>query len=329
MIKRLYLFVLISILFITGCVSSSFLQTTDTVLMVSPDDFAYNTETADSNIFQHNDTSASKTKNEAMEQFNNMIKKLESENIRVIQMKSRKDIKTPDAVFPNNWFSTHRDSEKRTIVVLYPMLTPNRRSEVRPDLLKEKLEDSGIKVSKIINLTHYCNQDKILEGTGSMVLDRVHKVAFASLSPRTNRDVLEDFCKQLGYRSLTFHSYNKGKLIYHSNVMMSVGTDFAVICVECIKDESERKKVLSELKNLGKRIIEISSKQMENMCGNILELHDIDGNRRIIMSASAYSNFSPEQKKEIEKSGTILPFDIHTIENIGGGSARCMVAEIF
>ena len=328
-VKKIRLSLFVLILFIIGCASSNPIQTTDTVFMVSPDDFAYNTQTAASNVFQHNDAPVLKVRNQAMEQFNNMVKKLRSKNIRVIQIKSRKDIETPDAVFPNNWVTTHRDGKNGTIIVLYPMLTPNRRAEVRIDLLKNKLEESGMKISKTIDLTHYCKQNKALEGTGSMVLDRIHKVAFASLSPRTNRVVLEDFCNRLDYRFVVFHSYDKGKLIYHSNVMMSVGTDFAVICAECIKDETERKMVLNELKELGKRIIEISLKQMKHMCGNILELHAINGKKTIIMSTSAYNHFSLEQKKELEKSGTILSFDVHTIENIGGGSVRCMVAEVF
>ncbi|MDI6687186.1 MAG: arginine deiminase-related protein [Desulfobacterales bacterium] len=186
-----------------------------------------------------------------------------------------------------------------------------------------------MKISKTIDLTHYCKQNKALEGTGSMVLDRIHKVAFASLSPRTNRVVLEDFCNKLGYRSVVFHSYDKEKLIYHSNVMMSIGTDYAVICTEAIKDETEKKTVLNELKKLGKRIIEISPEQMNHMCGNILELHAVNGEKKIIMSTSAYNHFSIEQKKKLEKSGDILSFDVHTIENIGGGGVRCMVAEIF
>lgn len=329
MVKKIYLSIFVLILFVIGCSSTNLIQTTDTVFMVSPDDFAYNKETAASNAFQHNNAPVLKARDQAMEQFNTMVEKLQSENIRVIQIKSRKDIETPDAVFPNNWFSTHRNEENGTLIVVYPMLTQNRRTEVRIDLLKKKLEESKIKISKMIDLTYYNRQNKALEGTGSMVLDRIHKVAFASLSPRTNREVLEDFCNKLGYRSVVFHSYDKGKLIYHSNVMMSIGTDFAVICAEGIKDETERKMVLNELKKLGKRIIEISLEQMKHMCGNILELHAINGEKTIIMSASAYNHFSIEQKKELEKSGTILSFDIHTIENIGGGSVRCMVAEIF
>lgn len=329
MVKRIRFFLFVLILFIIGCASGNLTQTTDTVFMVSPDDFAYNKQTAASNVFQHNDTPVLEARNQAMDQFNKMVKKLQSENIRVIHVKSRNDIKTPDAVFPNNWFSTHRNGERGTAIVIYPMATPNRRDEVRVDLLKSKLKENGIKISKVIDLSHYNKQNKALEGTGAMVLDRIHKAAFVSLSPRANKELLEDFCKQLGYRPVTFHSYDKGELIYHTNVMMSVGTDYAVICSESIKDKSERKMVLNELKKLGKRIVEISPEQMEHMCGNILELHATDGENVIIMSTTAYKNFSRAQKKELEKSGAIIPFDIHTIENIGGGSARCMAAEIF
>ena len=329
MVKKFYLFLFVFVLFSIECISGNQAQTTDTLFMVSPNDFAYNKQTAASNVFQHKDTRELKTREQAMEQFNAMVEKLQAENIRVIQMKSRSDIKTPDAVFPNNWVTMHKDGGKGTLIVVYPMLTPDRRAEVRVDLLKKKLEEKGIKISRIIDLTHYNKQNKALEGTGSMVLDRIHKVAFASLSPRTNRKILEDFSNKLGYRSVVFHSYDKGKLIYHSNVMMSIGSDFAVICAEAIKDQTEKKMVLNELKKLGKRIIEISLEQMRHMCGNILELHTVNGEKKIIMSTSAYSHFSIEQKKELEKSGTILSFDVHTIENIGGGSVRCMVAETF
>ncbi|MBW1744126.1 MAG: amidinotransferase [Deltaproteobacteria bacterium] len=329
MSKKIRLLSFILILFVAGCVSSGLTQTTDTVLMVCPDDFAYNPQTAASNVFQHQDKSALQDNKLAMEQFNGMVDELSSADIRVIRMKSREDVKTPDAVFPNNWFSTHRDGKSDTLIVVYPMHTPNRRAEIRVGLLKEKLKQNGITVSRIIDLTHYSEQGKALEGTGSLVLDRVHKVAFASLSPRTDRQVLDDFCVELGYRPVGFHSHMRGKLIYHTNVMMSVGTDFAVICAESIKDDSERELVLKELRELGKRIILISAEQIKHMCGNILELHSRSGNKVILMSTSAYSNFTPQQKKELEKSASLLPVDIHTIENIGGGSARCMVAEIF
>jgi len=329
MVKKIRFLLFILILFIIGCASGNLIQTTDTVFMVSPDDFAYNKQTAVSNVFQHNNTPVLEARKQARNQFNRMVKKLQSEGIRVIYVKSREDIKTPDAVFPNNWFSTHRSGERGAAIVIYPMATPNRRDEVRIDLLKSKLKENGIKISKVIDLRHYNKQNKALEGTGAMVLDRIHKTAFVSLSPRANKELLEDFCKQLGYRPVVFHSYDKGELIYHTNVMMSVGTDYAVICSESIVDKSERKMVVGELKKLGKRIVEISPEQMGHMCGNILELRTTDGENVIIMSTTAYKNYSPAQKKELEKSGTLIPFNIHTIENVGGGSARCMVAEIF
>jgi hypothetical protein len=329
MSKKIRLLSFALILFVAGCGSSSFIQTTDTVVMVCPDDFAYNPQTAKSNVFQHQDKSVQEDNKLAREQFGGMVDGLSSADIRVIQMKSREDVKTPDAVFPNNWFSTHRDGKSNTLIVVYPMHTPNRRAEIRVGLLQEELQQNGITVSRIIDLTHYNEQGKALEGTGSLVLDRVHKVAFASLSPRTDRQVLDDFCTELGYRPVVFHSHMSGKLIYHTNVMMSVGTDFAVICAESIKDDGERNLVLEELKKLDKRAILISTEQIKHMCGNILELHSRGGKRVILMSTSAYSNFTPEQKKELEKSGTLLPVDIHTIEDVGGGSARCMVAEIF
>jgi hypothetical protein len=328
MTGRCYSLIFAAILFLSGCASGPLSQTTDTVFMVSPDDFAFNPETAASNVFQNEPTSVLKSRGEAMAQFDGMVAKLRSEGIRVIEVNSRTDEKTPDAVFPNNWFSIHRDGIGST-VVLYPMLTPNRRAEVRPDVLKRNLEEHGIKISRIIDLTRYCSQNKALEGTGSLVLDRVHKVAFASLSPRTDEDVLKDFCTSTGYRQITFRSYNKGKLIYHTNVMMSLGADFAVICEESITDDAERAMVLAELKALGKRIVRISSEQMEHMCANILEVRDIDGNRKILMSTTAYSHFSDGQREDLGRSGKIVQVDVHTIEEIGGGSARCMVAEIF
>jgi len=251
MVKKIRLFLFVLILLTIGCASGNRTQTTDTVFMVSPDDFAYNIQTAASNAFQHNDTPVLEARNQAMDQYNKMVKKLQSENIKVIHVKSRNDIKTPDAVFPNNWFSTHRNGGSGTAIVIYPMATPNRRDEVRVGFLKRNLKENGIKISKVIDLSHYNKQNKALEGTGAMVLDRIHKVAFVSLSPRANKELLEDFCNQLGYRPVIFHSYDNGKLIYHTNVMMSVGTDFAVICSESIKDNSEKKMVLNELKKLG------------------------------------------------------------------------------
>ncbi|MFH1741321.1 MAG: arginine deiminase-related protein [bacterium] len=318
------------LLLVAGCVSVAPQQTTDTVFMVCPDDFAYNPETAKSNVFQHRLEDPAEAQRQAVAEFERMVKTLEAAGVRVVHVHSRRDVKTPDAVFPNNWFSVHRTADGNNVLVVYPMLAPDRRAERRVDLVKEKLRSCGIVISRVINLANYETQGKFLEGTGSMVLDRVHRVAFASLSPRTDPDVLEEFCRELDYRPFSFHSHDSGgKLIYHTNVMMSVGEEFAIVCAEAIKDEAERSAVLGKLDNLGKKIIRISLDQTRNMCGNVLELHSRDGTKVIVMSKTAYDHFTEEQRAELATFGTLVPVDITTIETIGGGSARCMIAEIF
>ncbi len=305
-------------------------QTTDTVFMVSPDDFQYNVETAASNVFQHQLTDPKEQTRRAVAQFNHMVKTLEEEGITVIHVPSRKDVITPDAVFPNNWFSTHRDREGQNVLVVYPMLTPNRRAEERVGLLLKKFKEHGFPVSWLVDLTGYEKENRALEGTGSMVLDRVQKVAFASLSPRTDQGILQDFCGQMGYRAVTFDSYDgHGKLVYHTNVMMSLGVGFAVICAEAIKDPAQRARVLARLKGLGKKVMEIHLGQMENMCVNILELRTRNSGGIIVMSRRAHDHFTAAQRTELAGFGKLVAVDIHTIEDIGGGSARCMMAEVF
>ena len=304
-------------------------QTTDTVLMVSPDDFAFNQETAQSNVFQKRTAETVLLQKRAMAEFTGMVKKLRSSGVRVISLPSRRDIKTPDAVFPNNWFSLHKGGNGERIIAGYPMLAPNRRAERRVDELTGKLRENGINVSKTIDFSRYEVEGKFLEGTGSMVLDRTHRVAYASLSPRTDRSVLADFSDKLGYRPVTFSSYDStGSLIYHTNVMMSVGERFAVICADAIRDEQERATVLKELEQSGKTVIPITLDQVRSMCGNILELR-AKGKRIIVMSKTAYDHFTPGQKKILRGLGSLLPVNIKTIETTGGGSARCMLGELF
>jgi len=299
--------------------------------MVSPDHFAYNPQTAHSNLFQHQPKDEGKVTEQAVKEFNDMVKTLRDAGVNVEAVPSRTDIKTPDAVFPNNWFSTHMTSDGRSVLVIYPMLTQNRKDEVRIDLIKEKLEEkNGEEVYKVLDLSFYAKQGKVLEGTGVLILDRINHVVFVSTSPRTNIEVLFNFCKELNYRPIVFKSYDQnGKLIYHTNVMMSIGEDFAVIATDCIKDDIEREQVLAELKKLGKNVIKITPDQVNNMCGNVLELKTKDNNKVIVMSRTAYNHFTPEQRAELEKSGKIVPVDINTIEEVGGGSARCMLGEIF
>jgi hypothetical protein len=304
-------------------------QTTDTVFMVSPDDFAFNQETAQSNLFQNKGTDSGIARKRAMAEFSSMVKKIRSSGIHVITLPSRRDVKTPDAVFPNNWFSLHKMGSGERILVGYPMLATNRRAERRIEELKRKLLANNIKVSRIVDLSRHEGEGKYLEGTGSMVLDRAHRIAYASLSPRTDRKVLADFSEKLGYRPVAFSSYDSGgHLIYHTNVMMSVGDRFAVVCAEAIRDKQERATVLKELEQSGKKVITITLDQVSTMCGNILQLH-VKGKKVIVMSTTALDHFTPEQKKSLGGYGWLIPVNIETIETIGGGSSRCMLGEVF
>ena len=303
-------------------------QSTDTVLMVSPDTFQFNTQTAETNAFQHKaNTASSATVQAALAEFKEMVAELRRHHIRVLILPSRTDIDTPDAVFPNNWFSTHVEPDSTQIVVLYPMLAHSRRDERQWPALEAIL---NIKNVELKDLTEYESQQKYLEGTGSLVLDRVDKLAYAALSPRTHEEVLQEFCHQMHYTAVEFHSVDKNnKPIYHTNVVMSIGSDFAVVAAETILDELEREHVLSALKISGKKIIEITSTQMEQMAGNILEVCTQDGEIKIVMSQTARNAFTPDQLRQLSVFGDLIVVRIDTIEKLGGGSARCMMAEIF
>lgn len=304
-------------------------QTTSTVMMVSPDDFGFNTETAGSNLFQNRAADSGSVQKQALQEFDAMVARLRAAGIRVIRLPSRMDARTPDAVFPNNWFSLHKLSTGERVLVGYPMLAPNRRAERRLEHLGNRLAADGLAVSQVIDLSSFEQQQKFLEGTGSMVLDRAHRITYAALSPRTEPSVLQEFAQKLQYRPVSFHSYDCGGVpVYHTNVMMSVGKRFAVICAESIRDTSERDAVLGELRRTGKHIITITLEQMGMMCGNILELRSPKG-PLIVMSQTAYDHFTLQQKKELQRFGTLLPMQIPTIEAIGGGSARCMLGEVF
>lgn len=328
--NRLYL-VLIILFFLSHVAAfAEPRQTTDTILMISPDDFQFNAEAAKTNLFENKPETDTGVTQSAMKEFNDMVKTLRAADVEVITTPSRADVKTPDAVFPNNWFSLHKTQDEKNILVLYPMLTINRRAERRPDLLKEKLKSHNFNIDQVVDLTHFEKQNLALEGTGSMVLDRQNQIAFVSLSPRTNKQISMEFCKQLKYRPIFFHSYDQNKhLIYHTNVMMSMGEKFVVVCLESISNKQEKESLVLELKKLKKEIINIDFNQMNNMCGNILELNTKDNNKIIVMSKTAYNRFTNKQKEQLEKFGKIVPVDIPVIENIGGGSARCMIAEIF
>jgi hypothetical protein len=309
-------------------------QTTNTVFMVSPDYFGFNVQTSESNVFQNLlenlGRDAQSLRDDALSEFASMTADLQAAGIEVIHVPSRQGVETPDAVFPNNWFSVHQTANGGRYLVLYPMLASNRRLERQPATLIEAMRARGMSVDKVIDLTAYEAEDKFLEGTGSMILDREHGVAFAALSPRTHLDVLQDFASQTGYRPVVFYSVDPaGTAVYHTNVIMSVGAKFAVLCVDSIADKDEQARVLKELHDLGKTVIDIRFDQVLKMCGNILELQDKEGRSVIVMSRTAFDHFTAEQKSTLTEFGTLLPVDIPVIEAVGGGSARCMLGEVF
>jgi hypothetical protein len=298
----------------------------NTVIMVSPDSFRYNHETAQTNTFQHHlsvDVTTPKR------EFEHMVALLRQAGINVITLASRSDIETPDAVFVNNWFTLHMRSGQRTLVV-YPMYHTNRRPERQVDALKKALAQHGMPVEHVINLTQYEAKNKALEGTGSLVLDKQHGIAYAALSERTDPDLVKLWCRKLGYRPVIFRAFEGvGRPIYHTNVMMSIGQNYTILCTQCIQNEEERKEVLQQLHSAGKEVIEMTPDQVPYMTGNLLQLANAQGQRYILLSRTAADRLTPAQQKALQRHGTFLVAHIHAIETIGGGSARCMVAEAF
>lgn len=319
-------FIKFFIFFLTSC--GLFAQVAQKVVMVRPDYFRYNAETAVTNAFQRDSTDQGIRK-KALAEFNGAVQSLKDRGVEVLLLSSPPFI-TPDAVFPNNWFSIHKEGSSKRFMVLYPMLTPNRREERQVEALSNALAKQGVVVNEILDFTEYEKEDRALEGTGSMVLDRTNGVAYAALSPRTDEGILEQFCHQVGYKPVSFYSQDRyGNLIYHTNVMMSLGNAFCVVCLESIKDRDEKARFLGALLDSKKEVIEISHEQVEAMCGNILQLQNTEGEYVIVMSKSAEASFTKEQLIKLRKYGEILPLEISTIEAVGGGSARCMLAEVF
>jgi hypothetical protein len=305
-------------------------QSTDIVLMISPDTFQFNPQTAKTNVFQNASYQVNRYQEKVKQEFEHMVAALRAIDIRVIILPSRQDVITPDAVFPNNWFSIHSLTKNNVMLVLYPILAENRRAERQVDALQSALQNHHIHITQVIDLTDYEQQQKYLEGTGSMVLDRLNRIVYAALSPRTDIDVLNKFASIMHYHPVTFHSYdNQMQPVYHTNVMMSVGTNMAIINADSITDAIERDTVLNSLAKSQKEMILITQEQMYAMAGNMLELCDGDGKTKIIMSQTAHEAFTPQQRNQLEQHAKIVTVDIPVIESMGGGSARCMLAEIF
>ncbi len=298
-------------------------QSTSHILMIRPVSFGFNEQTAESNAFQNKHAITHAANEKAQLEFDAMVKTLRVIGVDVTVMDDTPEPHTPDSIFPNNWVSFHADGQ----VFLYPMQAENRRLERREDIINS-LEDK-FKVKHVIDLSRFELEHKFLEGTGSMVLDRENKIAYACLSPRTDREVLNLFCERIGCSSVVFDAIDeKGKPIYHTNVLMCIGTGFAVICLDSIADPYEKEVVTESLKSTKKEIIDISFEQMNHFAGNMLEVKNRAGETLIVMSKSAHDALLEEQKNTLKKYGKLLYSDINTIESIGGGSARCMMAEV-
>ncbi len=299
------------------------MQTTSNLLMIKPVRFDFNAETAVNNSFQQASADQQVSEKAAAE-FDRFVSVLSNAGIRVTVVEDTPEPHTPDSVFPNNWISFHTDGT----IFLYPMFAVNRRLERKPHVLSAIAEK--FRVENTIDLSAYEQQQLFLEGTGSMVLDRENKIAYACLSPRTDIQVLNDWCNKAGFRPVAFTSVDsKGDPIYHTNVMMCIADRFAVICLDSIPNETEKRSVIETLQDTKKEVIEISFDQMNHFAGNMLQVQNTSGERYLVMSSQAYNSLTAEQIKRIETYNSILHSDITTIETNGGGSARCMMAEVF
>jgi hypothetical protein len=297
---------------------------TSRILMISPNKFRNNELTLSDNSFQSKQVENISISGNAISEFEKLKEAILKKGISVHALSDDSEFDTPDAVFPNNWISFHHSNR----AVLYPMSALNRRFERKSSALK-KLSDQGIEIEIIKDYSHFENDDKFLEGTGSIVLDRKNKIAYCSLSKRSNHDLLKIFCLEMNYKPVVFNSIYQSKPIYHTNVMMSICNNFSVICLESIKDEKQRKDVITNLKDSNLDIIDINTDQMCSFFGNCIQLIDSKSNPLLVMSSRAYNSINSSQLKIIEKYTDIIHSDIKTIEDNGGGSARCMIAEIF
>jgi hypothetical protein len=305
-------------------------QTTNAILMIRPVAFRMNEQTAVNNYYQKVlDGLLPATVNaKAQQEFDDFVSKLTAVGIDVTVIEDTLNPDTPDSVFPNNWISFHANGD----VALYPMFAPNRRAERREEILDD-LEEKGFKIENIVDYTAAEDDGFFLEGTGSLLLDRANEKAYCALSPRADEELFIEFCEDFDYAPVIFEAFHtvdgERKLIYHTNVMMCLGETFAVICADCIDDKKERKMVLDHLKKDNKEIILITESQVNTFAGNMLEVRGKEDKRYLIMSAAAHQSLTPKQLAQLEKHATILSSSLDTIEACGGGSARCMMAEIF
>ncbi|MFV8352489.1 citrulline utilization hydrolase CtlX [Flavobacterium sp. XS2P14] len=305
-------------------------QTTNSILMIRPVAFRMNEQTTVNNYYQKvlDGLLPATVNTKAQQEFDAFVEKLTAVGVDVTVVDDNLNLDTPDSIFPNNWISFHENGD----VALYPMFAENRRAERREDIL-DLLEDKGFVINNIVDYTSAEEDGFFLEGTGSLLLDRTNSKAYCALSPRADEELFIEFCEDFDYAPVIFEAFqtadSERKLIYHTNVMMCLGETFAVICSDCIDDKKERKMVLDNLKENGREVILITESQMNNFAGNMLELRGANDKRYLVMSAAAKQVLTPKQIEQLEKHAEILSSSLDTIEACGGGSARCMMAEIF
>lgn len=299
--------------------------TTSHIMMIRPVRFDFNVQTAESNSFQNINakTDAQSTQNQALAEFDTFVTRLREEGVTVWVFEDTPEPHTPDSIFPNNWVSFHEEGR----VVLYPMYAPNRRLERRPDLIEAL--GKNFQIQEVHDLAEYEEDNLFLEGTGSLILDRVAKTAYVCLSPRADAKLIAIFGQYYGYKMCVFDAVDRaGKAIYHTNVVMCLGSNFAVICLECIP-EAQRNEVIACLEEGGKEIIEITLSQLENFAGNMLHIHNDKNESLLVMSERAYLSLEEAQIIRLTCHARLIHSPLTVIENNGGGSARCMMAEIF
>jgi hypothetical protein len=298
-------------------------QTADAVLMIRPAGFAANVETEASNRFQATTRGGNDVAASAAREFDGLVAALAATGVRVHAFAGSRDTPLPDEVFPNNWVSFHADGT----AVLYPMLAPSRRRERRPELLDELRLRHGYRLSRVVDLTHLEERGRFLEGTGSFVLDRVRRVAYACRSPRTHDAALAEFGRELGYGTCAFEAADRdGHAIYHTNVLLSIGTRFVVLCTSAVRDVAERRRLVERLTE-HRELIDLSFEQLHAFAGNVLELRAGDS-PVIALSTTALASLRAAERRALEAHGELIVADVRTIETHGGGSVRCMLAEV-
>ncbi|MEO8933188.1 MAG: arginine deiminase-related protein [Xanthomarina sp.] len=304
-------------------------QTTNTILMIRPINFRMNEQTAVNNYFQEElDLKNAVINSKAQQEFDDFVEKLRQVGVRVLVINDTEEFDTPDSIYPNNWISFHENGD----VALYPMFAENRRVERREDVLDE-VESLGYSINQIVDYTSAEEDGIFLEGTGSLLLDRVNRKAYCALSARADEELMIEFCEDFEYTPVIFTAYqtveDSRKVIYHTNVMMTLAETFAVICLDSIDDKKDLKNVLKHLKEDGKEVIAITEEQVGHFAGNMLQVKGENDKLYLVMSQAAYNCLTPSQIKTIEKHCEILSSSLETIETCGGGSARCMMAEVF